>query len=260
VNPLSFFQRRDQNGEDPYLIAPAALAYVVGAALILAGLFMSGRQNKIAPAAHLVPATAAHSAKEIVHGDTSKKQIIFTFDGGDGHQSADQILAVLAKHHVTGTFFLTGKFVEANPALVNRMVAAGHEIMSHTYSHPFLTSLTDAQIGSELQRMAQSLKTVAGIAPLPYFRAPYGDRDERVRHDAFLAGYESVYWTVDARDWQESQGETADQVKEIILDSAAPGTIYLMHLGDTITGSILDEVMTTLEARGYKLVSLTQGL
>ncbi len=108
--------------------------------------------------------------------------------------------------------------------------------------------------------MEHSLEAIAGRSLRPYFRPPYGDRDSRVISTAYKAGYESVYWTVDARDWQESEGMTADMVKDIIYNSLAPGNIYLMHLGDTITGSILDDVMTTLEAKGYKMVSLTQGL
>ena len=159
-----------------------------------------------------------------------------------------------------GSFFLTGKFVQANPDLVRRMVAQGNEIFNHTYDHPFLTKLTDEKITSELDLMDQTLQSVASTSPKPYFRAPYGDRDARVRSAAAQDGYRSVYWTVDARDWMEPKGETADQVKARILDNIAPGTIYLMHLGDTITGSILDDVFTKLEAQGYKMVSLTQGI
>ena len=65
------------------------------------------------------------SEKEIIHGDTSKKQVIFTFDAGGSDASAQEILQVLAKHHVTGTFFMTGKFIEANPQTVKDIVAAG---------------------------------------------------------------------------------------------------------------------------------------
>lgn len=207
-----------------------------------------------------VSSTTVASAEEITHGDTSKKEVIFTFDGGGTVQSADAILAVLAKHHVKGTFFLTGKMVEAHPDLIKRIAASGNEIFSHTYDHPDLTALTDDQITGELTKMESVLQTTAGISPKPYFRAPYGARDARVLAVAAQAGYRSVYWTVDALDWREPQGETAAQVKERILSHVAPGTIYLMHVGDGITGSILDEVFTTIESRGYKIVSLTQGI
>ena len=202
----------------------------------------------------------ARSDKEIVWGDTSKNQVIFTFDGGDGNQSAEGILAALARHHVKGTFFLTGKFVERNPDLVRRFVAAGHEIFSHTYDHPHLTQLSDADVIDEFTKMASVLASTTGASPRPYFRAPYGDRDQRVLDDAFKAGYRSVYWTIDAHDWEQSTGVTAQEVHAQIMNNLAPGTIYLMHFGDTITAQILDQVFTEIENKGYRIVSLTQGL
>jgi peptidoglycan/xylan/chitin deacetylase (PgdA/CDA1 family) len=208
--------------------------------------------------AHTVATTSVPA--KITHGNTSKKEVIFTFDGGGTIQSADAILAVLAKHHVQGTFFLTGKMIEAHPDLVRRIAAAGNEIYSHTYDHRDLTTLTDSQITDELTKVEGVLKTTAGISPKPYFRAPYGAQNARVLAVAAKDGYQSVYWTVDALDWKEPQGETAAQVKKRILSNVAPGTIYLMHVGDTITGSILDQVFTAIESKGYKIVSLTQGL
>jgi len=217
-----------------------------------------GLKNK--PAEPVPVAAKPISAREISHGDATKKQIIFTFDGGSGAQSGEKILQVLAKHGVKGTFFLTGKFVEANPALVKKMVAAGDEIFSHTYDHPYLTKETNDQIDSELGGLETVLEKTAGLSPKPYFRPPYGDRDQRVLSEAFKDGYESVVWTVDAGDWEEPNGMTAAEVEKKILSSLAPGNIYLMHVGDDITGQILDEVFTTIESRGYKLVLLTQGL
>ncbi len=204
--------------------------------------------------------TLGTSIKEIVRGDTSKKEVIFTFDGGGTIQSADTILNVLAKHHLKGTFFLTGKMVEAHPDLVKHITAAGHEIFNHTFDHPSLTKLTNDQITEELTKMESTLQSLTGTSPKPYFRAPYGARNNRVLSVAAKDGYQSVYWTIDALDWKNPQGETAAQVKERILSHVTPGTIYLMHIGDTITGNILDDVFTTIEARGYKIVSLTQGI
>ena len=216
--------------------------------------------GKQAAAVALASSTQPASLPEISHGDQSKNQVIFTFDGGAGADSGDAILAALAKHRVKGTFFLTGKMIEAHPDLVRKIVAGGHEIFSHTYDHPKLPTLADAQITDELAKMESALQAVAGISPKPYFRAPYGARDPRVLGVAAQAGYQSVYWTVDALDWKEKGGETAAQVKERILASVAPGAIYLMHVGDSITGAILDDAFSAIEAKGYKIVSLTQGL
>lgn len=213
-----------------------------------------------APVAIHIP--RAESSREITHGDKTKQQVIFTFDGGSGAQSTDKVLAILAKHGIKGTFFLTGQFVEKNPDYTKRIVAAGHEVFNHTYDHPHLPEISNEQINRQLRRMESDMKAVVGMDyySRPYFRAPYGDRDDRVIAEAFKQGYQSVYWTIDARDWMESTGMTAKEVRNRILNNLAPGNIYLMHLGDTITGAVLDDIFSTIESKGYKIVSLTQGL
>ena len=71
-------------------------------------------------------------------------------------------------------------------------------------------------------------------------------------------GYQSVFWTLDALDWMADKSE--DEVKNRIYSNLKNGAIILMHVGDTITGNILDEVFTKIENDGYKIVSLTEGL
>lgn len=197
---------------------------------------------------------------EITHGNRDKKQIIFTFDGGEGAQSASAVLDTLHKHNSRGTFFLTGKWVMRNPDLVQRMRREGHEVYNHSLSHPHLPLLSDQRIMLQLETMDETLLRLVGTSTKPYFRPPYGDRDARVLATAARAGYRSVMWTVDAGDWMESEGFTADEVRGRIFGNIEPGAIILMHLGDTITGSILDDVFTQIEARGYALASLSQGL
>ncbi len=252
-------------------------------ALVATGIFGMGTISK-QPKSDIFTFSFTAPTVEIVRGDRNKQQVIFTFDGGSGMQSGEQILAALSKHRVKGTFFLTGKFIEQNPLFVAEIAAAGHEIFNHTYDHPHLPTLTDEQITTELYEMNNLLVTTlasttarddkwnvaSAVAPVdisvsntssrPYFRPPYGDRDDRVKEVAARYGYRCVYWTVDARDWEESTGETATNVTERIIGSLSSGNIYLMHLGDNITGQILDDVFTTIEGKGYKIVSLTEGL
>ncbi|MFA6158836.1 MAG: polysaccharide deacetylase family protein [Candidatus Paceibacterota bacterium] len=239
-----------------------AFAASFALALLGGGLYRQSAaadiSNAAAAASPLLVSPA--SATEIFRGDISKRQVIFTFDAGGSTESADRVLETLAKHQVRGTFFVTGEMVESHPDLVARVKAGGHEIFNHTYDHPNLTMVSDEGIAEELNKMKKSLESVVGTSSMPYFRAPYGERDVRVREVAARAGYQSVYWTVDALDWAVGRGETASRVRERILSSLAPGNIYLMHVGDGITGEILDEVFTSIESRGYAIVSLTQGL
>jgi peptidoglycan/xylan/chitin deacetylase (PgdA/CDA1 family) len=197
---------------------------------------------------------------EIVRGDTSKNQVIFTFDAGSGNASVEKILAALEKHQVKGTFFMTGIWALRNPEAARMIAAKGHEIFNHTYNHPKLTELIDATITQELINTDSALELILATSTKPYFRPPYGDRDARVLATAAKAGYRSVYWTIDAGDWMESEGMSADEVAYRILTNIEPGNIFLMHVGDTLTGEILDRVFSAIEQRGYKIVALTQGL
>ncbi len=197
---------------------------------------------------------------EIVWGNRAPKQVIFSFDGGSGAESGEEILAALKKHDVTGTFFLTGKFAEQNPGLVKKIAADGHEIFNHTYSHPNLTTLSEAEIRDELARADAAIKKLTGKSTKPYFRPPYGARDARVLAVAAGAGYQSVYWTTDVLDWKESEGVTAAAAQARIFRNLEPGALFLMHIGGTLTGKILDEVFTEIESRGYAVVSLTKGI
>ncbi len=197
---------------------------------------------------------------EIYRGRTDKKQVIFTFDGGSGTQSTRQILSILEKYNIKATFFLTGKWIENNPFLTILIKGGGHEIFSHTYNHPYLTRISDNEIREELRKTNDILFKLLGINSRPYFRPPYGDRDERVLRIASSEGYQSVYWTVDALDWMENEGETDISVMNRIKDNLSPGTIYLMHLGDNIIGRILDQAIIDLKNDGYEIVSLTEGL
>lgn len=197
---------------------------------------------------------------EIVRGDRDARQVIFTFDGGSGAESGEGILNALEKHGITGTFFLTGKFAEENPELVKKIAREGHEIFNHTYFHPDLTALSDEEIKNELTRADEAIQNLTGKSTKPYFRAPYGARDEHVLKAAAEAGYTSVYWTTDVLDWKESEGMTATAAQARIFGNLQPGAIFLMHIGDTITGTILDGVFSEIKSRGYTVGSLTRGM
>jgi peptidoglycan/xylan/chitin deacetylase (PgdA/CDA1 family) len=196
--------------------------------------------------------------KEISRGNINKKQIIFTFDCGSGDNSANKILEVAQKHNLKITFFATGKFAEQYPGDIKKFAAAGHEIFNHTYDHPYLTKITDDQIKEEFEKTDTIINSLTSKTSKPFFRPPYGDRNQHVRDLAQSLGYQEIYWTTDALDWQE--GRTNEQTKEKIYSSLKNGEIILMHVGDDITGQILDEVFTHVENQGYEIVPLSEGI
>lgn len=197
---------------------------------------------------------------EITKGNATKKQVIFTFDAGSGNQSAQQIFETLKKYNLKATFFMTGKWAEKNNELTKKISQAGHEIYNHTYSHPHLTQITDETIVTELQQTDTIIKNITGQTTKPFFRPPYGERNSHVLEIAAGQGYRAVMWTVDALDWEENTGMTADKVKAKVMSKLAPGVIYLMHVGDNLTGQVLDYLIQQIEKKGYTIIPLTQGL
>jgi peptidoglycan-N-acetylglucosamine deacetylase len=198
--------------------------------------------------------------KEIVIGNTSKKQVIFTFDAGSGSQSLGKILDLLEKYNLKASFFLTGKWIEQNSQNTKLIADKGHEIFNHTYSHPDLTKTIDTQIREELKKTDELVMKHAGKSTKPYFRPPYGARNQTVLKVAAEEGYTSVYWSTDAWDWRENEGITADQVKARVIDNLKPGAIYLFHVGSNTTGEVLEDIIDHLKLQGYDIVALTRGL
>jgi hypothetical protein len=121
----------------------------------------------------------------VVHGEVSRgnpqsTQVALTFDAGADPRPTPKILETLARHGVHATFFLTGKWIEKNRGLTERIIAEGHEIGNHTYSHRSLTHLSSGEIADEVEKTEQLVLDITGRSTKPYLRVPYGARDKRV--------------------------------------------------------------------------------
>jgi len=197
--------------------------------------------------------------EEVVHGSRSSPRIALTFDAGADSAPTLDILAVLAKHNVHCTFFLTGKWIERNPSLVRRIVAEGHEIGNHTYSHRRLTDLSDREIADELNRVEEQVLALTGTSTKPLARVPYGARDKRTLRIMASYGYRSIYWDVDSWD-SVKLGITPDEIRERVLKSVRNGSIVLMHCGSRATANALDGILQGLETAGYQPVTIRQLL
>ncbi len=89
----------------------------------------------------------------------------------------EHLLAIFQKHRAKVTFFTLGKVMEDHPELIRTIMAEGHEIACHTYTHPFLYQINQTEFENELEK-CQQLATQFGIQ-LKGFRAPYFSVDDR---------------------------------------------------------------------------------
>ncbi len=189
--------------------------------------------------------------------DTRRKIVALTFDAGSDRGYAAQILNTLKAYDVKASFGVTGKWAQANPDLIRRMVNEGHTVFNHTYSHGSLTGhststgpLTYAQRASEIQRTERIIKEISGRSPRPFFRPPYGDYDRSVLVDLRTLGYKlNLMWTVDSLGWK---GLSKQAIVQRVLEGAQPGAIYLFHVGSqSQDAAALPQIIQGLRARGY---------
>ena len=128
-------------------------------------------------------------------------ELALTFDDGPNPVWTPRLLDLLASHDVRATFFLVGSRAQAQPALVRQIVAAGHLIGNHSWSHPNLALSSARRIDEELSRTNQILAQIAG-APIRYFRPPFGARRPEVLRIARRLGLVPVLWNAMTSDWK----------------------------------------------------------
>jgi peptidoglycan-N-acetylglucosamine deacetylase len=133
-------------------------------------------------------------------------EIALTFDDGPNPEWTPRLLEILAKHEVKATFFMLGKFAEAQPELVRRVASAGHLIGDHSWSHPKLSRCPAKRIEEELKRTKDTLEQIVG-SPVKFFRPPFGSRRPAVFRIARELGLEPVLWNAMTNDWNEPSAE-----------------------------------------------------
>src|SRR5262245_40229076 len=173
----------------------------------------------------LVPsgARAASPSTLVSRVTTSAKVMALTFDMGSDATNVSRILTALADQGVKSTFFVTGQAAMTYPNALRQVIASGHEIGNHSYSHPYFTRLTPTQMAGDLSRAAPAIRDVTGQAPKPYFRPPYGDYDATVLQTVGDAGYgHTIMWTIDTADWQ---GLSSATIRDRVVSRAVPGGI-----------------------------------
>ncbi|WP_316771354.1 bifunctional polysaccharide deacetylase/glycosyltransferase family 2 protein [Streptomyces sasae] len=216
-----------------------------------------------------VPGRVAQGGPVIADADTAPhtarpktRTIALTFDDGPDPTWTPRILDVLRRNHVHATFFVVGTEVVDHPDLVRRIVADGHQIGIHTFTHPDLSRLAPWQRSLELRETQLAVAGAAGVTTA-LLRPPYSsendaldDADWSVLKQAGAAGYVTVLSTQDAQDWQRPGTER-------ILVNATPhgraGQILLMHDGGgdrAQTVAALNTLIPRLKARGFRFATV----
>ncbi|KIK61685.1 carbohydrate esterase family 4 protein [Collybiopsis luxurians FD-317 M1] len=179
-----------------------------------------------------------------------------SFDDGPGFYST-KLFNWLSEKKILATFFTVGSRVIERPDVLREEYMAGHEISVHTWSHPHLTTLSNAQIVAELGWTRKAIKEVLGVTPTT-MRPPYGDIDDRVRAICLAMGMVPIIWTrtpsgfsFDTFDW-EIPGGTVSSNQSFAQFNAILGNASSLNDGFVVLQHDLFE-QTVDMAIGYTL-------
>jgi peptidoglycan/xylan/chitin deacetylase (PgdA/CDA1 family) len=193
------------------------------------------------------------------HGNRARPRIALTFDDGPHPVHTAPLLDALAELGVPATFFLVGKDVDANPALVARMARDGHELGNHTYRHRYLPLARSRSVEHELRATDRAIVRASGVVPT-LARPPWGGRSPRNVRVFQRLRKRLVLWDVNSFDWK---GKPARDVADRVLERARPGSIILMHEardGGQTTIDAVRMVVPALRARGFELVTVSRAI
>ncbi len=184
--------------------------------------------------------------------ERTEKKIAISFDCAWGVDHTDAILEAMEKNDVRCTFFAVQFWVEKYPEYVEKIIAGGHEMGTHSRTHPYMSKLSKTEIESELSSSSKAIEKLTG-QKVTLFRPPYGDYNDLLINTCKEMGLYPIQWDVDSLDWKNL---SATEIAMRVINGAKNGSIILCHNNGLHTAEALPLIFSTLKNRGFSFVPI----
>ena len=184
--------------------------------------------------------------------ERSDNKISISFDCAYGADYTKQLLDVLDEYNVKCTFFMVEFWVKKFPHLVKEICDRGHEIGSHSKTHPKMSTLSKAQIEEELLSSIKAIEDITG-KKVELFRPPYGDYDNDLIEVCESLNLYPIQWDVDSIDWKDI---SASEITKRVVSKTKSGSIILCHNNGLNTAKALPYVLSNLKEKGFEFVQI----
>lgn len=188
-------------------------------------------------------------------GNPEKPMVSFIINVAWGNEYLSPMLATLKKNNVHATFFLEGRWVKNNPEIAKMIVAAGHEVGNHSYTHPDMKRISAGLIRQEIQKTNEVIKATTGEIPT-WLQPPSGSFRDEVVQIAAEEKLGTIMWSVDTIDWKKPSPEV---LINRVMSKVHNGAIVLMHPTES-TASALDQLIKEIKEKGLELDTVTELL
>lgn len=195
----------------------------------------------------------------ITHVETDEKVVALTLDDGPLPGTTEETLAALKQNNVKATFFVVGTEVRRHEDQLKKIIADGHEVGNHSYSHKSMALMFPSDVANEIERNDQLIRDAGYTGAIP-FRAPYNVKFVALPFYLMLHGRPDI-----SRDVITKEGTkvTAEAIATDIVRQVKPGSIILLHPMYTHTATsrkALAGIITRLRAEGYTFVTVSELL
>lgn len=184
--------------------------------------------------------------------DTPDKKIAISFDCAWGVDYTDTLLDVMQKENVKCTFFMVEFWARKYPDYVKKISDMGHEIGTHSSTHPYMSKLTKSQVINELTSSSLAITEITG-KKVEVFRPPYGDYNNQLLDVADELGLYTIQWSVDSLDWKNL---SSAEITSRVLKRIKKGSIVLFHNNGLHTAEALPTIIKSLKKDGYQFVPI----
>jgi chitin deacetylase len=191
--------------------------------------------------------------------ETDEKLVALTFDDGPTPQFTDEILGILKAQDVKATFFLIGGALAENPEAGKKIVAAGHEVGNHSYSHQRMILVTPSFVKDEIEK-TDALIAAAGYSKPAHFRPPYGKKLFALPYYLSQHNRLSITWDVEPETFPDV-AKSSDAITKYVLDNTKSGSIILLHVMYDPQKKSLSSVQPIIEGlrqKGFRFVTVSE--
>lgn len=190
--------------------------------------------------------------------DLSETNTVYlTFDEGYENGYTAAILDTLKAQGVKAVFFVTYDYCKSSPELVERMIAEGHTVGNHSYSHPSFPKCSESEVVEEVTLLHDYVKENFGYE-MTLFRFPMGEYSERTLAALQKLGYTSVFWSFAYQDWNADNQPSSREAYDTVTSALHSGGIYLLHAVSKANAESLGDIISFWKQSGYSIGDLEE--
>ncbi len=222
--------------------------YVVSVLTVVLLIFLANIDKN-----DVIQTSALEKNLPIYNVQTEEKKIAFTMNCAWNADDIDSILETLRANNIKITFFIVGEWADKYPEEVKKISEAGHEIGTHSNTHPHVNNLSAEKNLEEIKISVNKLEKLTN-QKITLYRTPYGEYNDIVIETSRNNGYFPIQWNIDTLDYE---GLNCEEMWNRIKGKLSNGSIILSHNGTEHTAESLDTIIKNIKKQGYDFVKVS---